>query len=279
MERATSYAEFSGGADGGSAVYAIPDNVFAETVTEVKHYTDRLFKFRITRPKEFRFRSGEFIMIGLPNSAKPVFRAYSMASPFWDDEIEFFSIKVPGGPLTEHLQKIEPGDTVLMRKKPTGTLVLDALVPGKRLYMLATGTGVAPFASLIRDPEAYEKFEEVVLVQTCRQVAELAYIKELVAGLKEDPLIGELVDGRLRLHTTTTREPSARMGRVTDLMRSGRFFQETGLPPIDPAADRAMICGSMAMIKDAKTMIEGFGLEEGANSAPASYVVERAFVG
>ena len=166
-----------------------------------------------------------------------------------------------------------------MRKKPTGTLVLDALVPGKRLYMLATGTGVAPFASLIRDPEAYEKFEEIVLVQTCREVAELAYITELVEGLKEDPLIGELVDGRLRLHTTTTREPSARMGRVTDLMRSGRFFQETGLPPIDPAADRAMICGSMAMIKDAKAMIEGFGLEEGANSAPASYVVERAFVG
>ena len=279
MERANSYAEFGDGADGGSTAFAIPDNVFAETVTEVKHYTDRLFKFRITRPKEFRFRSGEFIMIGLPNSAKPVFRAYSMASPFWDDEIEFFSIKVPGGPLTEHLQRIAPGDTVLMRRKPTGTLVIDALVPGKRLYMLSTGTGVAPFASLIRDPETYEKFEEIVLVQTCREIAELGYITEMVEGLSEDPLIGELVDGRLRLHTTTTREASPRMGRITDLMQSGRFFEETGLPSIDPAVDRAMICGSMAMIKDTKAMLESFGLDEGANSAPATYVVERAFVG
>jgi len=155
------------------AAYAIPDNVFAETVTMVKHYTERLFRFRITRPASFRFRSGEFVMIGLPNAEKPVFRAYSIASPSWDEEIEFFSIKVPGGPLTEHLQKIKVGDTVLMRKKPTGTLVLDALLPGKRLYLLSTGTGVAPFASLIRDPETYEKFEEVVLIQTCRDVAEL----------------------------------------------------------------------------------------------------------
>ena len=279
MDRATSYAELGGGADGGSPAFAIPDNVFAETVTEVKHYTDRLFKFRITRPREFRFRSGEFIMIGLPNAPKPVFRAYSMASPVWDDEIEFFSIKVPGGPLTEHLQAIAPGDTVLMRKKPTGTLVLDALVPGRRLYMLSTGTGVAPFASLIRDPETYEKFEEVVLVQTCRESAELGYITEMVDALGQDPLIGELIEGRLKLHTTTTREPSARMGRITDLMRSGRFFEDAGLPPVDPATDRAMICGSIAMIKDTRAMLESFGLEEGANSAPATYVVERAFVG
>ncbi len=279
MERANSHTEFGGGADGGSTAFAIPDNVFAETITAVKHYTDRLFKFRVTRPKEFRFRSGEFIMIGLPNAAKPVFRAYSIASPFWDDEIEFFSIKVPGGPLTEHLQRIAPGDRLLMRKKPTGTLVLDALLPGKRLYMFSTGTGVAPFASLIRDPETYEKFEEVVLVQTCREVAELSYITELVAGLRQDPLIGDLVEGRLRLHTTTTREASPHMGRITDLMQSGRFFQETCLPPIDPATDRAMICGSIDMIKDARAILEDFGLEEGANNAPATYVVERAFVG
>ncbi|WP_420820684.1 ferredoxin--NADP reductase [Rhizobium tubonense] len=259
--------------------FPIPENVFAQTVTEVRHFTDRLFKFRITRPPEFRFRSGEFIMIGLPNAEKPVYRAYSIASPFWDEEIEFYSIKVPGGPLTEELQKIVRGDTVLMRKKPTGTLVLDALIPGKRLYMLSTGTGVAPFASLIRDPETYEKFEEIVLVQTCRDVDELTYISDIVDGLREDPLIGELVGDRLRLHTTTTREPFARMGRITDLLSSGRFFADTGLPPIDPEMDRAMICGSMEMLKDTKAVLQSFGLVEGANNAPATFVVERAFVG
>lgn len=260
------------------AVYAVPDNVFAETVTSVQHYTDRLFKFRITRPASFRFRSGEFVMIGLPNAEKPVYRAYSVASPSWDEELEFFSIKVPGGPLTEHLQKIKVGDTVLMRKKPTGTLVLDALLPGKRLYMLSTGTGVAPFASLIRDPETYEKFEEVVLVQTCRDVAELAYITGMAEALKHDPLIGEFA-GKLRLYTTTTRETSPHMGRITDLMRSGTFFEDSGLPPIDPAVDRAMICGSMDMLKETKEILESFGLVEGANNAPATFVVERAFVG
>ncbi|MCF3642669.1 ferredoxin--NADP reductase [Rhizobium sp. TRM95111] len=258
--------------------FAIPENVFAETVTAVRHYTDRLFSFRITRPASFRFRSGEFVMIGLPNAEKPVYRAYSIASPAWDEEIEFFSIKVPGGPLTEHLQKIGIGDTVLMRKKPTGTLVLDALIPGRRLYLLSTGTGVAPFASLIRDLETYEKFEQIVLVQTCRDVAELTYIREMAASLSGDPLIGELAD-QLRLYTTTTREPSPHMGRITDLMTSGQFFEDTGLPPIDPGVDRAMICGSTEMLRDTKAMLESFGLVEGANNAPATFVVERAFVG
>lgn len=259
--------------------FAIPDNVFAETVLDVQHYTDRLFRFRISRPASFRFRSGEFVMIGLPNADKPVFRAYSIASPSWDDEIEFFSIKVENGPLTEHLQRIKPGDTVLMRKKPTGTLVLDALTPGKRLYMLSTGTGVAPFASLVRDPETYEKFEDVIVVQTCRDVAELTYITELVANLMEDPLVGEIAAGRLRLHTTTTRQVFERMGRVTDLMRSGKLFADLGVPSMNPEMDRAMICGSMAMINETKSILEGFGLVEGANNAPASFVVERAFVG
>jgi ferredoxin/flavodoxin---NADP+ reductase len=262
-----------------ASAFPIPDNVFAEKVVEVEHFTDHLFRFRITRPASFRFRSGEFVMIGLPNAEKPVYRAYSVASPSWDEEIEFFSIKVPDGPLTEHLQKIRPGDTVLMRKKPTGTLVLDALLPGKRLYLLSTGTGVAPFASLIRDPETYEKFEEVVLVQTCRQVDELAYITRLVEDLADDPLVGEMVQDRLRLFTSTTREEFPRMGRITDLMDSGRFFEMTGLPAISPDIDRAMICGSMAMIKDTSAMLEGFGLVEGANNKPATFVVERAFVG
>ncbi|WP_075217951.1 ferredoxin--NADP reductase [Mongoliimonas terrestris] len=259
--------------------FPIPENVFAERVVFVKHYTSRLFRFRITRPASFRFRSGEFVMIGLPNAEKPVFRAYSIASPAWDEEIEFFSIKVENGPLTEHLQKIVPGDIVLMRKKPTGTLVLDALTPGKRLYLFCTGTGVAPFASVIRDPETYEKFEEVYLVQTCREVAELAYAHELVDGIMEDPLVGEFAAGRLHLYATTTREPSPRMGRLTDLMRDGSLFEALGVPPINPETDRAMICGSMAMLNETKAILEGFGLEEGANNKPSSFVVERAFVG
>lgn len=257
--------------------FPIPDNVYAEKVLSVQHYTDRLFKFRITRPESFRFRSGEFVMIGLPNAEKPVFRAYSVASPFWDEELEFFSIKVPGGPLTEHLQKIQPGDTVLMRKKSTGTLVLDALIPGKRLYLLSTGTGIAPFASIIRDPETYEKFEDVVLIQTTRDVAELSYAKELVNALREDPLIGEFSE-QLKFYPMTTREHSAHMGRITDAMRSGAFFAETGLTPLNAQEDRVMICGSMAMLKDSATMCEEFGLIEGANNAPATFVVERAFV-
>ena len=258
--------------------FPIPAGVFAETVQSVKHYTDRLFQFRITRPASFRFRSGEFVMIGLPNAEKPVFRAYSIASPSWDEELEFFSIKVPGGPLTEHLQKIKPGDTVLMRKKPVGTLVNDALIPGKRLWMFSTGTGIAPFASLIRDPETYEKFEQVILCHTCRQVAELDYGHETVAAAKADPLVGEEATAQLVHYATTTREDSTRMGRITDLIQSGKVFRDLDVPPLDPAVDRGMICGSMAFLKDTKEILEAAGLTEGANSKPAEYVVERAFV-
>jgi len=258
--------------------YDIPAGVFAETVTSVEHYTDRLFKFRITRPSSFRFRSGEFVMIGLPNGEKPVYRAYSVASPSWDEEIEFYSIKVLDGPLTEHLQKIQVGDTILMRKKPTGTLVNDALLPGKRLYMFSTGTGIAPFASLIRDPETYEKFDEVILTHTCREVAELQYGIDLVKHCLEDPLVGEFANGRLRHYTSCTREDYPFMGRITDLMASGKLFDDLGVPPITPGDDRGMICGSMAMLRDTKAALEGFGLEEGANNKPATFVVERAFV-
>ncbi len=257
--------------------FPIPTGVFAQTVTSVEHFTDRLFKFRITRPSTFRFRSGEFVMIGLPNAEKPVFRAYSIASPSWDEELEFYSIKVPGGPLTEHLQKIKVGDTVLMRKKPTGTLVNDALLPGKRLWMFSTGTGIAPFASLIRDPETYEKFDEVILTHTCREVAELTYGQQLVTAAKEDPLVGEFTQN-LRLYCTTTREDYPFMGRITDLMASGKVFDDLGVPPISPETDRGMICGSMDMLRDTKAMLEKFGLVEGANNRPDTFVVERAFV-
>ncbi|WP_455479103.1 ferredoxin--NADP reductase [Bartonella sp. B23] len=269
---------FQSNISGGSSNFPISENVFALTVQEVYHYTDRLFKFRLNRPESFRFRSGEFVMIGLPNAEKPVYRAYSIASPFWDEQLEFFSIKVPGGPLTEHLQKIKIGDTVLMRKKSTGTLVLDALIPGKRLYLLSTGTGVAPFASLIRDPETYEKFLEVVLIQTTRERDELTYAKTLVVSLQQDPLIGAYAQ-QLKFYPMTTREPSDYMGRITTVMESGSFFEMTGLPKISPDEDRVMICGSMAMLKDCAKMCESFGLVEGANNAPATYVVERAFVG
>ncbi len=257
--------------------FPIPAGVFAETVTSVERFTDRLFKFRITRPASFRFRSGEFVMIGLPNAEKPVFRAYSIASPSWDEELEFYSIKVPNGPLTKHLQRIKVGDTVLMRKKPTGTLVNDALLPGKRLWMFSTGTGIAPFASLIRDPETYQKFDEVILTHTCREVAELRYGQELVAHTKNDPLVGEFAQS-LRHYCTVTREDYPLQGRITDLMASGKVFDDLGLPPITPETDRGMICGSMDMLRDTKTALEGFGLVEGANNRPDTFVVERAFV-
>ncbi|MGC6484494.1 MAG: ferredoxin--NADP reductase [Candidatus Puniceispirillales bacterium] len=256
---------------------AVPDNAFAETVTEVEHYTDRLFRFRLTRPASFRFRSGEFVMIGLPGD-KPVWRAYSIASPSWDETLEFYSIKVPDGPLTEELQKIQPGDTVWFRKKPTGTLVLDALLPGKRLWMFSSGTGFAPFASLVRDPEAYEKFDTVIATHTCRTAAELTYSQDTVTATKADPLVGELAADRLHLVTSTTRDETPVKGRITALIESGLLFESLGVPPLDPAIDRVMICGSMAMLKDLKALVEAAGFSEGSNAAPGQFVVERAFV-
>ncbi|ADE39141.1 ferredoxin--NADP reductase [Candidatus Puniceispirillum marinum] len=260
----------------------IPDNMFAETVTEVEHYTDHLFRFRITRPASFRFRSGEFVMIGLPEAvtgAKSVFRAYSIASPSWDETIEFFSIKVPGGPLTEHLQNIVPGDTILMRKKSTGTLVLDALLPGQRLWMISTGTGFAPFASLIRDPEAYEKFDTLFATHTCRYNDELRYSQDTVAATLDDPLVGELAANRLHLITSTTRDDHPLTGRITTLLQDGSLYRHLDITALDPEHDRVMICGSMAMLKDVRKLVEAAGFVEGANNKPGSFVVERAFVG
>lgn len=260
----------------------LPDG---QTVTEVKHYTDRLFSFRLTRPQSLRFRSGEFVMIGLMGEpvgdkpARPILRAYSIASPSWDEELEFYSIKVPDGPLTSKLQKIQVGDQVILKTKPVGTLVVDALLPGKRLYMLATGTGIAPFASLIRDPEVYEKFDQVILTHTCRENAELTYGKELVDNLRNDPLIGEMVEGKLVYYPTTTREESENMGRVTDKIRSGEIFTDLGVPAFNPEEDRVMICGSMGLNIEIKELLEAAGMEEGANSKPGHFVVEKAFVG
>ena len=258
----------------------IPAGVYAETVTKVTHYTDYLFSFRMTRDVGFRFRSGEFVMIGLPqpHGEKPVYRAYSVASPSWDEELEFFSIKVEDGPLTSKLQKIEPGDKVLMRKKPTGTLVNDALLPGKRLYMLSTGTGIAPFVSLIRDPDTYEKFDQVILTHTTRTAPELAYGFEVVAETMENELLGELAQNPLIHIAATTREDYPTMGRITDRIENGALFADLDVPAFDPAVDRVMICGSMDMLKDCKALCEKAGMTEGANNRPGEFVVERAFV-
>jgi ferredoxin/flavodoxin---NADP+ reductase len=255
----------------------LPD---AQIVTAVRHYTDRLFSFRVTRPKSLRFRSGEFVMIGLMgDNGKPLLRAYSIASPSWDEELEFYSIKVQDGPLTSKLQHIQPGDEIILRPKPVGTLVHDALLPGKRIFFFATGTGFAPFASLIRDPDTYERYDEVIITHTCRDVAELTYGRELVEGLAEDPLIGELVAGKLRYYPTTTRETSPKMGRITTLIENGELFANLGVPPLNPATDRAMVCGSLAFNLDIKALLENAGLREGANSEPKEFVIEKAFVG
>lgn len=258
-----------------------------ETVLEVEHFTDRLFAFSITRPTAFRFRTGEFIMIGLPKTEdqkRPVMRAYSVASPAWDDKLEFYSIKVPDGPLTSRLQEIEPGDTVLLGRKPVGTLVLDALLPGKRLWMFSTGTGFAPFASLVRDPETYERYDEVIVTHTCREASELQYSQRLVADLINDPLVGEMVvreDGtpKLKLITSLTREDHPLCERITTLIETGTLFEVAGTPPLDREMDRVMICGSKDMIDDTAKLVADFGLEEGSNSEPRHFVIEKAFVG
>jgi ferredoxin--NADP+ reductase len=251
-----------------------------QIVTAVTHYTASLFSFRLTRAPAFRFRSGEFVMIGLEIGGKPLVRAYSIASPSWDEELEFYSIKVPDGPLTSKLCDIQVGDEVLVGRKPVGTLVCDALVSGKRLYMLATGTGIAPFASLIRDPETYERFEHVILTHTCRQVDELKYGEDLVASLKDDPLVGDYVGaGRLTFDTSATREPHVHTGRITARVADGSFFADHRLPPFNPSEDRGMICGSMDMLASCKAMFEERHFVEGSISQPGQFVYEKAFVG
>ncbi|MGB0661816.1 MAG: ferredoxin--NADP reductase [Mangrovicoccus sp.] len=264
----------------------LPD---AQTVLEVQHYTDRLFRFRTTRPQTLRFRSGEFVMIGLmgdpdpkTGKQKPLLRAYSIASPSWDDQLEFYSIKVQDGPLTSKLQHIQPGDEVILRPKPVGTLVHDALLPGKRLWFFSTGTGFAPFASLLRDPQTFEDYDQVIVTHTCREAAELTYSRELIESLKTDEMMQELLGEnlhKLTYYPTTTREESPKMGRITDLLKDGTVFKDLGIDGLSADTDRAMICGSMGLNLDLKEILEGAGLREGANSEPAEFVVEKAFVG
>ncbi|MGR3493028.1 MAG: ferredoxin--NADP reductase, partial [Shimia sp.] len=224
-----------------TATPVLPD---AQTVTEVEHYTDRLFRFRTTRPASLRFRSGEFVMIGLmgdphpeTGKQKPILRAYSIASPSWDDELEFYSIKVQDGPLTSKLQHLKAGDQVILRPKPVGTLVHDALLPGKRLWFFATGTGFAPFASLLRDPETYERFEQVIVTHTVRDVAELTYGRTIIDHIRTDEMFAELIGAdnlkKLHYYPTTTREESAKMGRITTLLKDGTVFSDLGIDQIN----------------------------------------------
>ena len=255
----------------------IPKGFAALDVLEVKHWTDRTFSFQTTRPQSFRFRSGEFVMIGLEVDGKPLVRAYSIASPSWDETLEFYSIKVEEGPLTSRLQHLKVGEQILIRPKPVGTLVHDALVPGKRLILFSTGTGIAPFASVIRDPETYEKFDQVILTHTCRDVAELDYGHDLIKRIETHEFLPEIVGDKLVHLATTTREESPKMGRMTDWLRDGRFAEATGAP-LDPANDRVMICGSMAMLQEHKAICEEAGMTEGSNSEPGDFVIEKAFV-
>ena len=250
--------------------------IATEHVTHVHHWNDSLFTFRTTRDPGFRFENGHFVMVGLPVDGKPLLRAYSIASPNWEEHLEFFSIKVPNGPLTSRLQHIREGDPVLVSRKPTGTLVLHDLKPGRNLYLLGTGTGLAPFLSIIQDPETYERYEKVILVHGCREVAELAY-QDLFKSLPNHEFLGEIIGDKLIYCPTVTREPFERQGRITDLIEDGRLWNDFGLPALNPAEDRVMICGSPAMLRDLKKMLEERGFAEGNTTKPGDFVIERAF--
>ena len=252
-------------------------NVTTARVLTVDHWTDRLFSFTATREPALRFRSGQFVMLGMEVDGRPLMRAYSIASAAYEDQLEFLSIKVPDGPLTSRLQHLAPGDSILLGRKPTGTLLPELLLPGKRLYLLATGTGLAPFLSLVKDPETYERFEQVVLVHGCRHIEELAYRQFLTEELPAHEFLGEQVRAQLRYIPTVTREPFQTNGRITDLVNSGKLTALADAPALDPAEDRVMLCGSPAMLSDLRTLLEAAGFAEGSHSEPGHFVVERAF--
>ena len=250
-----------------------------EKVLSVHHWTDRLFSFTTTRDPSLRFSNGHFTMIGLRgDNGKPLLRAYSIASANYEDHLEFLSIKVPDGPLTSRLQHIQVGDSIVVGRKPTGTLVTDYLLPGKRLYLFGTGTGLAPFLSIVRDPDTYERYEQVIVVHGVRQVDELAYHDMLTEHLPAHEVLGELVSDKLRYYPTVTRESYRNMGRITELIENGKLCNDLGLPQINAAEDRVMLCGSPAMLRDLKVILEERGFKEGNTTTPGDFVVERAFV-
>jgi ferredoxin--NADP+ reductase len=253
-------------------------NFNQETVLSVHHWTDRLFSFKTTRNPAFRFQNGQFTMMGLEVKGRPLVRAYSLVSANYEEELEFFSIKVADGPLTSRLQHLRAGDPILVSRKATGTLVLDNLSHGRNLYLLGTGTGLAPFLSIIKDPETYERFERVVIVHGCRWASELAYGDLIANIMPNDELVGEHVREKLVYYPTVTREPFRHNGRISLLMTNGKLFDDVGLPPIDPQSDRFMLCGSPHMLADIRAILKDKGFIEGNHGAPAHYVIEKAFV-
>lgn len=253
-------------------------NLNIETVTSVRHWNDTLFSFTTSRDPGFRFKNGYFTMIGLEQeNGRPLLRAYSIASANYEEELEFFSIKVPDGPLTSQLQNIQPGDQIYVGRKPTGTLVTDHLLPGKNLWLLSTGTGLAPFLSIIKDPEIYEQFDRVILTHGVRQVSELAY-QDMITDLPNNEFFGEMIDGKLLYYPTVTREDFRNQGRLTDLMTSGKLFDDLGLPKPSLENDRFMLCGSPAMLKDTTDILDSWGFKETRAGVVGEYVIERAFV-
>ncbi len=251
---------------------------YTETVLTVRHWTDTLFDFTATRNPGFRFLSGQFTMIGLQVDGRPLLRAYSMCNANHEEQLAFFSIKVPHGPLTSRLQSLQPGDTLLVGGKPVGTLIQDNLLPGKTLYMLGTGTGLAPFVSIIKDPDTYERYDHVVLVHGCREVAELGYGELVVNNLLNDEFFGELAREKLLYYPTVTREKFRNTGRVTTLLETGKLQADLGLPPLNPDTDRVMLCGSPNMLADLHAMLQARGFSEGNHSEPGHFVIEKAFV-
>jgi len=254
--------------------------LFVETVLSVHHWTDTLFTLTASRDPAFRFESGQFTMVGIPVNGKPLLRAYSMVSAKYEETLEFLSIKVPHGPLTSRLMHIKPGDPLYVGRKPTGTLVIDYLLPGRTLFLLATGTGIAPFMSIIKDPATYERFESVVLTHGCRYGNELAYRDWITEELPEHELVGEDVSEKLTYYPTVTRGGPGkwREGRITDLIVSGTLFDDLGRGPFDPAWDRIMICGGPEMLADCRRLSEEAAFDEGSSGKPGTYVIEKAFV-
>lgn len=249
-----------------------------ERVLDVHHWNDTLFSFKTTRNPGLRFRNGHFVMLGLQVEGKPLLRAYSVVSANYDDHLEFYSIKVADGPLTSRLQHIKPGDSIFVSRKPTGTLLLDNLLPGKNLYLLASGTGLAPFMSIIRDPETYERYQKVAIVHGVRTISDLGYQQHIEKDLPQHELVGEQVKNQLLYYPTVTREPFRNQGRITDLLDSGKLSADLGLPALGSADDRVMICGSPSMLKDLVTLLEARGFNEGSSDGAGEYVIERAFV-
>jgi len=254
-------------------------NLNQQTVLSVHHWTDTLFSFTCTRDASFRFENGQFTMVGLEVEGKPLIRAYSMASANYEENLEFLSIKVQDGPLTSRLQHLKVGDQVYIGKKPTGTLVVDNLLPGKVLWLLSTGTGLAPFMSVIKDPEVYERYDRVVLTHTCRFIDELAYKEYITQSLPNHEHIGELIRDKLVYYPTVTRQEFANRGRITDLIENGKLFADLDLEPFSVENDRIMLCGSPHMLKDTRELLNSRGFDEGSHSKPGHYVIEKAFVG